>query len=145
MAQNAQAFRSAGPFDGAVGERRIRQALLALGVGQLALGAVLAIAPGAFFDAIADYGTRNDHFLRDISTLYLALGLALLLAVDRPTWRVPVLAFATIQYALHALNHLLDIGDADPGWVGPFNFVTLALVAVIFGYVLRERSRQDLQ
>jgi hypothetical protein len=130
-------------FEGAAGERRVRQALLALGVGQLGLGGLLAVAPGAFFDAIADYGVRNDHFLRDISTLYLALGVTLLLAADRPSWRVPVLAVGAIQYALHALNHLLDIGDADPGWVGPFNFVTLVLVAAAFGYVLRELRRKE--
>jgi Domain of unknown function (DUF4345) len=118
-------------------ETRLRQTLVFLGATQLALGAFQAIAPGAFFDAIADFGSRNDHYLRDVSTLYLALGISLLLAATRPTWRVPVLAFATIQYALHALNHLIDIGEADPGWVGPFDFVSLALFAVLLAYVMR--------
>jgi hypothetical protein len=110
---------------------------LILGVSQLALGAFLAIAPGTFFEAVADFGVRNDHFLRDVATFYLALGVVLLVAVDRPAWRAPVLAFGAVQYGLHALNHLLDVADADPGWIGPFDFVSLAAVAGLFLYALR--------
>lgn len=122
-------------------ETRLRQTFVFLGVTQLALGAFQAIAPGPFFDAVADFGPRNDHYLRDVSTLYLALGITLLLAAGRPAWRVPVLTFATIQYALHALNHLIDIGDADPSWVGPFDFVSLTLFAFLLAYVLRDAAR----
>jgi hypothetical protein len=117
--------------------------LLALALSQLGLGAILALAPGAFFDALADYGVRNDHFLRDISTLYLALGIALLIASDRPAWRVPVLAFGAIQYGLHALNHLIDVDEADPAWVGPFNFVSLAAFTVVLWWAMRASSQDD--
>ena len=118
-------------------DARLRPILLILGVGQLGLGALMAVAPGTFFDAVADFGTRNDHFLRDVSTFYLALGVVLLVAVDRPAWRTPVLALGALQYGLHALNHLLDIADADPGWIGPFDFISLAVVAGLFLYALR--------
>jgi hypothetical protein len=122
---------------------RLRFVLVGLGISQLALGGVLALAPGAFFDALADYGVRNDHFLRDISTVYLALGLALLIAADRPAWRVPVLSLGAIQYGLHALNHLVDIGEADPGWVGPFNFVSLAAFTAVLWYAMRAASGEE--
>jgi hypothetical protein len=122
-------------------ETRLRQAFVLLGATQLALGAFQAIAPGAFFNALGDFGSRNDHYLRDVSTFYLALGITLLAAASRPTWRAPVLAFAAVQYALHAVNHLIDIGDADPGWVGPFDFVSLALFAALLAYFLRETAR----
>ena len=120
---------------------RVRTALLALGLTQLGLGAFMALAPGTFFDTIADYGTRNDHYLRDLATSYLALGVVLMVASDRRSWRAPVLAFAVIQYGLHTLNHLLDIGDADPGWIGPFNFVSLAVFTALFVYVLRAQAQ----
>ena len=120
---------------------RVRTALLALGLTQLGLGAFMALAPGTFFDTIADYGTRNDHYLRDLATFYLALGIVLMVASDRRSWRAPVLAFAVIQYGLHTLNHLLDIGDADPGWIGPFNFVSLAVFTALFVYVLRAQAQ----
>jgi hypothetical protein len=118
-------------------DARLRPILIALGVGQLGLGALMAIAPGTFFDTVADFGVRNDHYLRDVATFYLAFGIVLLVAADRPAWRVPTLAFGALQYGLHALNHLLDIGKADPGWVGPFDFITLAAVAAIFLFALR--------
>ncbi len=111
-------------------------------MGQLGLGVWQALSPGTFFDALADFGARNDHFLRDISTMYLALGVVLVVAINRPSWRVPVLAFAALQYGLHSINHLIDIGDADPGWIGPFDFVTLALTALALAFALRESSRQ---
>ena len=120
---------------------RVRTALLALGLTQLGLGAFMALAPGTFFDTIADYGTRNDHYLRDLATFYLVLGVVLMVASDRRSWRAPVLAFAVIQYGLHTLNHLLDIGDADPGWIGPFNFVSLAVFTALFAYVLRAQAQ----
>jgi hypothetical protein len=121
-------------------DARVRPILLILGVSQLGLGALMALAPGAFFEALGDFGARNDHYLRDVATFYMALGIVLLVTVGRPAWRAPVLAFGALQYALHALNHLLDVGDADPGWIGPFDFASLAVVAGVFLYALRLSS-----
>ncbi len=109
--------------------RALPAVLLILGVSQLALGLWMVISPGSFYDALGPFGERNDHYLADVATFYLALGAAALVAARRPGWRLPVLGFAAIQYTLHAVNHLVDIGEADPGWVGPFDFVTLALSA----------------
>jgi hypothetical protein len=125
-----------------VNEKRLRGFILFLALNQLALGAWQAIAPGTFFEAVADFGERNDHYLRDVSTLYLALGVALIAAMDRSSWRVPVLFFAALQYGLHSINHLIDIGDADPGWIGPFDFVSLALFTSALVFALRESRRQ---
>jgi len=100
-----------------------------LGVSQLALGLWMAISPGSFYDALGPFGDRNDHYLADVATFCLALGAVALVAARRPAWRLPVLAFAAIQYTLHAVNHLVDIGEGDPAWIGPFDFVTLALTA----------------
>jgi hypothetical protein len=111
--------------------------LLALfAVAQLALGLLLWLAPGFFFDEIGPYGVRNDHYLGDLATWYLALGAAALVAVRRASWRVPVLALAFAQYALHSLNHLIDIDDAHPKWLGPANFVSLVLTSVLLAWML---------
>jgi hypothetical protein len=120
----------------------MRQALLLLAAVQLFLGAFLVIAPGTFADKLAPYGSgAENHFLRDLGTFYLAMGAALLLAARRPSWRVPVLFLVTIQYALHTVNHLIDIGGTDPGWLGPFNFFSLLLLTVITGWVLAGAAR----
>ena len=65
----------------------------------------------------------DHHFLRDLATFQAGIGIALLAAVGRPSWRVPILFAALVQSALHTVNHLFDIGGTDPGWHGPFNFV----------------------
>jgi UPF0716 family protein affecting phage T7 exclusion len=120
----------------------MRQALYLLAAVQLFLGAFLVIAPGTFVDKLAPYGSgADDHFLRDVGTFYLAMGTALLLAVQRPSWRRPVLFLVTLQYALHTINHLIDIGDTDPGWLGPFNFLSLLLLTLVTGWVLAGAAR----
>ena len=114
----------------------MRPLLIAFGAVQLVLGALLWLAPGFFYDEIGPYPPRNDHYMADLATFYLALGAVTLVAVRRERWRVPVLALALIQYALHSLNHLIDIGDADPSWLGPANFVSLLLTSALLAWML---------
>ncbi len=119
----------------------MRLLLIAFGVGQLLLGLLLWLTPGFFYDEIGPYPPRNDHYMADLATFYLALGAVALVAVRRERWRVPVLTLALIQYSLHSLNHLIDIGDSDPSWLGPANFVSLVLTTVLLGWMLtRERE-----
>ena len=117
--------------------------LVVFGITQLALGLFLALAPGTFFDAIGPFGTRNDHYMRDLATFYIALGVAGLVAVRRPGWRVPVLALATIEFVLHAINHLADIGEADPKWNGPATFALVAASTALLAWMLRVAARDE--
>ena len=50
---------------------------------------------------------------------------------------MPVLALTTIQYALHSVNHLIDIGKAHPAWNGYFDFFSLAAAAVLLAWLWR--------
>ena len=118
------------------GERLVRTGVLVLAVTQLALGVWMAAAPRSFFDAIGGFGAFNDHYVRDVATFYLALGVALLAAWRRPAWRVPALAVGVLQYGFHVVNHVLDSGVAEPSWVGPADVVALAIGAAAFGLLL---------
>jgi peptidoglycan/LPS O-acetylase OafA/YrhL len=119
----------------------MRPLLIAFGAGQLVLGLLLWLTPGFFYDEIGPYPPRNDHYMADLATFYLALGAVALASVSRERWRVPVLTLALVQYGLHSLNHLIDIGDSDPSWLGPANFVSLLLTTVLLGWMLtRERE-----
>ena len=117
---------------GAASPRRSAHAeLLTAGVAvfagyHLLLGGFMAIAPHAFFTVVGPFGTSNSHYIRDLATYTLAIGVALALALGRPSWRLPVLTLCTVQFALHTLNHLLDIGAAHPAWTGYFDFLSLA-------------------
>jgi hypothetical protein len=111
----------------------MRPLLIAFAAAQLVLGLLLWAAPGFFHDEIGPYGPRNDHYMGDVASWYLALGAVSVVAVRRASWRLPVLTFAFLQYALHSVNHLIDVGEADPGWLGPANLVALVLTAALLG------------
>jgi hypothetical protein len=118
----------------------MRPLLIAFAAVQLILGFLLWATPGFFYDEIGPFGPRNDHYMADIATFYLALGAATAVAVQRASWRVPVLALALVQYALHSLNHLIDIGESDPSWIGPADFASLTLTTVLVAWMLRQEA-----
>jgi uncharacterized membrane protein len=124
--------------------RRALPALLTVfAVAQLILGALLWLTPGFFHDEIGPYGPRNDHYMGDVATWYLALGVLALIAARRPVWRAPVLLLALIQYGLHSVNHLIDIGEADPEWLGPFNFASLAITTLLLWWMFTVARSDD--
>jgi hypothetical protein len=122
-------------------EPTLRGVLVAIAAFHLALGLLMAIAPGTFFDEIGEYGLRNDHYIGDVAAFYLASGAGVLISAWRPSWRVPLLAVGAIWYGLHALNHLIDIGEAESDARGIFDTVALALAATGSVYLARVASR----
>lgn len=119
----------------------VRVGLLAFALIHFALAALMVFLPHLFFTDIGPYGIQNDHYLRDLATFECAFGVALLIAFRRPSWRTPVLCCVALQFALHAINHLADIGAAHPYWLGPANFISLALGAVVLTWLARESMR----
>ena len=115
--------------------RRMDTIVLAVGITELAIGLWMAISPATFFDTVGGFGAENHHYIRDTSTVYFALGIAMLVAARRPAWRPPVLLTAAVQYAFHSLNHLIDLGEAEPSWVRPFEFVTIAMSTAALVYL----------
>lgn len=112
-------------------EATMRVGLLVFGLSSLLLGLLMAIAPGVFFTLVGPYGVRNDHFIHDTASFQIALAILLLVAVHCRSWRVPALVGNAIQWSLHAISHLLDIGDATPHWLGYFDFFALSAGAGI--------------
>jgi hypothetical protein len=120
----------------------MRALLAAFAAVQVLTGALLWLAPGFFHEEIGPYGVRNDHYMGDLATWHLALGALAFVAIRRAAWRVPVLALAFLQLALHSLNHLIDVGEAEPEWLGPANLVTLALATLLLGWMLRTETTE---
>ena len=110
--------------------------LVVLAGFNIALAIFMAVAPHAFYTAIGPFGPFNDHYVRDVATFQAAIGIALLVAVRRPAWRVPVLGLTAIQFALHSVNHLLDIAKAHPAWTGYFDFISLAATTGVLAWLL---------
>jgi hypothetical protein len=72
-----------------------------------------------------------------------SLGVAMAIAIFRRSWRVGVLGYAVLHFAFHAVNHLVDIGDADPESVGVVDFVALAAGALTLGWLLARAIREE--
>jgi hypothetical protein len=128
-----------------VSEPGFRSVLLVFGLSQLALAAWMIVSPGSFFDAIAGFGAQNDHYIRDNATFPLAIGIGLLLVANRPLWRFPVLLVSAVWYLGHAINHLVDIGESDPGWVGPADFVAILLTGLLLAGLAFVAARADVR
>ena len=118
----------------------VRPLVLAAGALHLAAGLFMAAAPRSFYDQVGTFPPFNAHYLRDLATWYVALGVALLLAARRPAWQLPLLVLAVIQYALHVVNHVVDIGDPQPAWKGPVTVVALALIGALLTAAARKAA-----
>jgi hypothetical protein len=100
-------------------ERALQAVLAVVAAYHVVLGGLALLAPGTFFDEIGRYGIENSHYVGDVGVFYLAFGIALAFTIARPSWRAPLLWLAAVWYGLHAINHLLDTGEARSearGW-----------------------------
>jgi hypothetical protein len=120
-----------------VSEQALRAGLVAFAAIHLGLALLMATAPHTFYKDVGPFEAFNPHYIRDVSTFYAALGAGAAVAVRRPSWRVPVLAMTAVEYGLHSLNHLFDIGRAHPTWIGYFDFATLAAATLLLAWLLR--------
>jgi hypothetical protein len=119
----------------------VRAGLIAFAAYHFAIAALMIFAPHTFFTDVGPFGVQNNHYLRDTASFELAFGIALVLAYRRVSWRTPILCCVTLQFALHAINHLVDIGAAHPYWLGPFDVATLTLATLALAWLTRESTR----
>jgi len=103
------------------------------GVAFLALAAWAAIDAASFARTVADFGPYNAHLVRDFAAFSATCGVGLLASVRVPSWRIPVLAMATLWNALHAVSHLVDAHAAEPAYVGPLEFGAIVVAAAALG------------
>ena len=127
-------------------ERTFRLAVGALGAFHALEGLYQLLAPSSFFHRIGEYGVANTHYVGDLGAFVLAYGIALLLAVGRPSWRAPLLAAGALWYGLHALNHLFDIGEAPSDARGAVDTLLLFIGAGLLAWLAlaAERVRPSL-
>lgn len=71
-------------------------------------GLVLLLAPVWFFENIGNFPPFNRHFLGDLGSFLLPLGVALLWAARQPVAHPLTIGLAAAASLLHALNHAYD-------------------------------------
>jgi hypothetical protein len=119
----------------------VRLGLVVFGVYLVGIALFAIVAPGTFFEELGRFGPRNEHYIHDVAAFQGAIGLFMLAAVRRPVWWVPALIVASLQFGLHAISHLVDVGDADPEWVGIAELVGLTLATAVLVWLLVQASR----
>lgn len=123
-------------------EVAIQVGLALLGGATLLVSVPMIVDPAGFIAQVGGFGAENDHLVRDIATWTTVYGVALLVAIRQPSWRVPVLAIGVAQGALHVVNHVADAGLAVPDWKGAANSVVFGLI-VLFTLALLIASHRE--
>jgi hypothetical protein len=113
----------------------MRAVLVPAAAFQIITGGLALFAPGSFFDEIGRYGIENSHYVGDVGAFTLASGIALAVCVVRPSWRAPILWTGAVWFALHALNHAFDTGEARSDARGWLDTALLALGAAGSAYL----------
>jgi hypothetical protein len=117
--------------------------LIVFAAYHLGLAVWMSVSPHSFYRALGPFGAFNGHYLRDVATFEAALGVGFLVAIRRPSWRVPVLAVTAAQFALHTVNHLADADAAHPRWTGWFDFASLLASTLLLVWMLRTAARRQ--
>jgi hypothetical protein len=126
------------------GDGLLRAGLAAFAVYHLVLAAWMVVSPHSFYKAIGPFDAYNSHYIRDTATFEAALGVGLAVAVWRPAWRIPVLVVVTVQFALHSINHLVDVDAAHPAWTGWFDFLGLLAATLLLAALLVRARREQI-
>jgi hypothetical protein len=117
--------------------------LIVLAAYNLILAVFMTVTPHTFFTAIGPFEELNRHYIRDFATYSAAMGFGALVAIRRPSWRVPVIAISTVQFGLHTVNHLVDASSAHPRWTGWFDFVSLLASTALLAWMWRSAARAE--
>lgn len=133
-------------------KRLTRVALIYLAFSSLLVGPWAQFAPGSFWDGFPAFdrgwvstdGAYNEHLIRDVGGLQLAMAVVLIAAALRPTVAlVRTAALASVVWqAPHVVYHLIHAGDlptlADRIAQSAALVLTLTVVAFLLVFAPRD-------
>lgn len=122
-------------------ERALRAILAFVALFHIALGGLALIAPDTFFEQIGTYGIENSHYVGDVGAFTTAFGIAVGISVWRASWRPAILWLGAVWYALHAVNHAFDTGEAKSEGRGWADTISIAFGAVGAAWLARVAER----
>jgi len=124
-----------------ISERALKAVLLVIAAWHIVTGAMALVAPDTFFDQIGHYGVENSHYVGDVGAFMLAFGVAVAIAVVRPSWRAPIFWLGALWYGFHAINHAFDTGEAKSEARGWSDTLLIAFGAVASAWLARVSER----
>jgi hypothetical protein len=101
-------------------------------------------SPDWFYQTIGYFPPFNRHFIGDLGTFNLPLGLGLLLAAQNPSQHRLLLWVAAGANLFHSLNHMYDsiAGQMSLAWWLK-DTIPLIVVAVLFFVAIRPATREQ--
>jgi hypothetical protein len=135
----------------------VRAGLLYLLLASLLVGVWAQFAPGAFWEGFPGFGYAwvsvdgpyNEHLVRDVGGLQLAVAVVLIFALRQPTTTlVLVAALSSLAWqAPHAVYHLSHVGllptPADRVAQSAVLLISLAVAVILFVAALRRDASAD--
>jgi len=122
-------------------EKGLQAVLGVIATYHVATGLLALVAPDAFFDQIGLYGMENSHYVGDVGAFVLAYGVAVGIAIIRPSWRAPILWLGALWYGFHAINHAFDTGEAKSEARGWGDTLLIAFGALASAWLARVSER----
>ncbi|HEU4736059.1 MAG TPA: hypothetical protein VFS48_03410 [Solirubrobacterales bacterium] len=122
-------------------EKALQAVLGFIAAYHVAMGLLALIAPDTFFEQIGNYGVENSHYVGDVGAFMLAFGVAVGIAVVRPSWRAPILWLGALWYGFHAVNHAFDTSEAKSEGRGWGDTLLIAFGAVASAWLARVSER----
>ncbi len=124
------------------GERRVarlalvRAVVLVVGLLYFVIGLALLLEPEWFFANVGNFAPYNRHYLGDLGSFLLPLGVGLTLASQDPVRHRMLITIGVAGSIIHALNHLYDasLGDSAAFWVT--DTLPLLILAGVFLWAL---------
>jgi hypothetical protein len=117
------------------------------GLGNIVNGAWMLADPRSWYErlpaGVPDFGPLNEHFVRDIGSLFVVIGAGLVWGARSRRARLPAVAFASAFTWLHAIVHVYDTAR---GLVGSAHWLVdlgpIYLPAVVLAFALRSAVRE---
>jgi hypothetical protein len=79
----------------------------------LIIAAWMVIDPRSFYEQVGPFGPYNVHYIGDAAAFQAGVGVALGASIWIPSLRAGALLAAAAMTGLHAINHWIDINEAN--------------------------------
>lgn len=119
----------------------VRAVVLVGGISYALTGLALLLGPAWFFENIGNFPPFNRHYMGDLGSFLLPIGLGLMIASRHPTRHWALIAVVAVANLIHALNHTYDaIKGGQPLSFWLVDTVPLIVFAVIFAIAYRSHT-----
>ena len=119
----------------------LQYSVQAVGLIDALIGVIIFVAPQWFFETIGTFPPFNRHYMGDVASFLLPLGIGLFFAGRDPVKHRLLIGVGALGSALHVVNHLVDdiAGPLDHLLIDVTPLVLL-VVPLVISYLQPQRE-----